>query len=426
MVDFRQALAASIAASKRIPKSRTLRALVHRDFRLLLTANISNDFAMWSLHIAAGWLVFELTGSPFQVGLLFSFRGLASLIVLPLGGGLADRVNGRLLVSLASIAEISAAGGLGALTITDVVEPWHAFAALSVIAAAHGVGNPTRHAMVYDAAGKDDATNAIALNNIGMNTMRALGPAVSGILLGFVGTGGVFFLSAATWVITGLSVGLMRTASTARNSTGQSGQPGFLASIRDGFAYARRDRNVGLVLLLILAFNTLGMSFQQLMAPYAGDVLGLEGRGFGLLMAGVGGGAIAGAIALTTLGERVMQGRVLLVAMAATGFGVMTLAAGALPATVLVLVVMGVSIAAAGSISAVLIQTSTDNAYRGRVTALYLLTFSLQYIGSLPVGALAEAVGLQTTFFIMGAVVVAIAFVLAMTSRIPLLKAADS
>ena len=426
MVQFRQALAASIAASKRIPKSRTLRALAHRDFRLLLTANISNDFAMWAINIAAGWLVFELTRSPFQVGLLFSFRGLASLIALPLGGGLADRVNGRLLVSLASIAEISAAGGLGALTITDAVEPWHAYVALSVIAAAHGVGNPTRHAMVYDAAGKDDATNAIALNNIGMNTMRALGPAVSGILLGFAGTGGVFFLSAATWVVTGLSVGLMRTASTARNSTGQSGQPGFLASIRDGFAYARRDRNVGLVLLLILAFNTLGMSFQQLMAPYAGDVLGLEGRGFGLLMAGVGVGAVAGAMALTTLGERVMQGRVLLVAVAATGFGVMTLAAGALPATVLVLVVMGVSIAAAGSISAVLIQTSTDNAYRGRVTALYLLTFGLQYIGSLPVGALAEAIGLQTTFFIMGAVVVAIAFVFAMTSRIPLLKAADS
>ena len=409
-----------------MPKSRALRALAHRDFRLLLTGNISNDFAMWGINIAAGWLVFELTRSPFQVGLLFSFRGMASLIALPLGGGLADRVNGRLLVALASIAEISAAGGLGALTITDAVEPWHAHVALSVIAAAHGVGNPTRHAMVYDAVGKDDATNAIALNNIGMNTMRALGPAVSGILLGFAGTGGVFFLSAATWVVTGLSVGLMRTASTARNSTGQSGQPGFLESIRDGFAYARRDRNVGLVLLLILAFNTLGMSFQQLMAPYAGDVLGLEGRGFGLLMAGVGVGAVAGAMALTTLGERVMQGRVLLVAMAATGFGVMTLAAGALPVTVLVLVVMGVSIAAAGSISAVLIQTSTDNAYRGRVTALYLLTFGLQYIGSLPVGALAEAIGLQTTFFIMGAVVVAIAFVFAMTSRIPLLKAADS
>ncbi len=421
MANLKQALSASIAATKRMPNAHALRALAHRDFRLLLAANMSNDIAMWALHIVLGWVVFEITDSPLQVGLLFSLRGVAILVVAPFGGALSDRINGRVLVSLASVIQVSASAVMAVLSFTDGLEAWHAHVMLFAVASAHGIGNPTRHAMVYDVAGKDDVSSAIAVNNIGTNTMRIMGPALSGILLGTVGVTGAIIMCGAIWVVPGLAVGMIRTVTGTRVAGGD--RPPFLASLSEGLAYARRDFNVGMVLVVTFSFNVLAMSFQQLMSAYAGDVLGLDGQGFGLLMAGVGAGAIVGAVTLTMAGERMMRGYVLLASVGFTGAGIMTLAAGTLAATIPVLIIMGFAVALAGSISAVLVQTNTENRYRGRVTSLYLQAFGVPYLASLPVGALGSAIGLQTTFFIQGAIVVALTLWFATSARLRQLEA---
>ncbi|MEE9284579.1 MAG: MFS transporter [Dehalococcoidia bacterium] len=390
-----------------------LRALAHRDYRLLLAGTVGSQLAMWSQQLGMGWLVYELTGSPFQLGLVFFFNGIAMLLLAPVGGTLADRFDRRGVMAISQTAMVAGVLLLAMLVVTDVVRIWHIYILSFVISAFFALNTPSRQAIVHDLVGPADLTSAVSLNAVSMNSMRVVGPAVGGVLLATVGVEGTFFLQAGGFLWAMLLVLLIRR----RHVPASSNQAPFLASIRDGFQYARRDRNIATLLVVAVVFSILGMSYMQLMPAYAGDVLGLEGGGFGLIMALSGVGALLGAVAVTVLGDFTGKGRAILGSVLVTGVLIVGLGAfGSFAAAVPVLAGLGLASAVTMALSQVLLHTAVEDQYRGRVMALYFLTFGLQPLGGLPAGAIAEVIGIQPMFAIMGVLVIVITGWITVTS----------
>jgi MFS family permease len=158
---------------------------------------------------------------------------------------------------------------------------------------------------------------------------------------------------------------------------------------------------------MIALFATLGNSYQQLMSAYTKTELGLGGGGLGMMLAITGVGAVLGAAAVTAAGDAFPKGQALLLAVAADGVFLIGLGAFAHVASAIpILVGVGMSSACVIALGNVILQRISSDQYRGRVMSLYFLMFGMQPLGSLPAGAVAEAIGLRPTFAISGALII--------------------
>ncbi len=394
-----QSVAAATPSVSRL--QRIAEAFAERNLRLLLTANLCNDLAMWAYNIALGWLVFDLTGSPFQLGVAFSIRGAAFILGGLSGGAFADRFDRRAVVEFIQAIMVVMVATLGFVALFGTLETWHLYLATIAVAGCHGVGNPTRQSMFRDVVEPGKLASAVSINAIGMNLTRLIGPAGAGAFLKTLGAEGVFFFSAGTWIITIFAI----TRITKPRQSSQEKKEPFFQSLANGIAYARRYQAIAAILLLTIVFNLIAMSFQQLMSAYAKKELELGAAGFGAIMSVMGAGAVAGATFASVKGAKLANGNVFIAAVTLVGLALIgTGVTQHLGAVVPLLVVIGFTSGVAMSVSMVLVQTKVEDAYRGRVMGLYMLTFGLQYVAALPIGSIAEGIDTPATFVLMGAI----------------------
>ena len=138
--------------------------------------------------VALSWYILEdLDGSVLAVAALFGIRSVPNLIMSPLAGVLADRVDRRLVLAAAQLAPIGTAAAMLLLAINDTLALWHIYLLIVAWATSFSLCNPARQAMVPSLVPRNDLMNAIALNSLGFNISRALGPTVGGLLLAFLG-----------------------------------------------------------------------------------------------------------------------------------------------------------------------------------------------------------------------------------------------
>ncbi|MCH7552805.1 MAG: MFS transporter [Chloroflexi bacterium] len=384
--------------------------LANRDFRLLLTGNVGSQLAMWSQQLGVGWLVFELTGSFFLLSTVFAVTGVTMIVFAPWGGVLADRYDRRKIMYTTQSVMAIVALVLAVLTMSDAIRVWMLYPLVAVLAMFFALGTPSRQAIVPDLVPKDQLMQAISMTSVTMNVMRILGPALGGVLLTVVGVEGAFFMQTA-----GFAWSATLASRISKGNTVTSGE--FLQSMIEGVQYARRKPDIRRLFFIAAAFTVLALSYNQLMAAYASDVLDLGGGGFGLLMTAAGAGAFGSAVFLVFSNDSWSKGRVLLFSMVISGILLMGLgifghAAVAFPLQVALGLTTGLSMTLAN----ILLQIIVDDQYRGRVMSLYFLTFGLQPLGSLPAGAAAEFVGLQVTFAVQGAILVAVSLWLLVSS----------
>src|SRR5256885_7223053 len=170
-----------------------LGALAHRNFRLFFLGQGVSLIGTWMQAVAPGWLVLEITDSPFAVGLNQALRSLGVLLFTLYAGIVVDRVDKRRLIVWTQVLQMLEALALALLVWTRTIAPWH----VMVLAVGFGVVNafdiPGRQAFIVELVGKDDMMNAIALNSSMFNAARIFGPAVAGGVVGAAGGGGGFF-----------------------------------------------------------------------------------------------------------------------------------------------------------------------------------------------------------------------------------------
>ena len=377
-----------------------LRAFRHRDFRLFFSGQLVSLVGTWMQSVAQSWLVLELTNSPFRLGLVSALQFAPMLVLSFFAGALADRLPKRRLVLVSQSVLFLQALSLALLVHLGHVQYWHVVVLASIYGIANTIDMPTRQAFIVEMVGRADLMNAIALNSAMFNAARIVGPALAGIAIARWGTALAFYVNAASFVPVIVALLAMTAEGRPRAASGRS----MAEEIREGVRFALRTPRVALTMAMVLAVSGFLFNYNVLIPLYVRDVLGQDAQGFGLIMATLGIGAVAGAVVLAVLGRERPP-----VAALATPALLQAAATGALAAVhreafaVPLLLVMGFCgiLFMAGSNSTV--QLTVPDELRGRVMSLHTLMFAgITPFGAFVMGSVAQAGGVNAALLVSG------------------------
>ncbi len=382
---------------RRVTLPRTFSALRHRDFRLWWFGQMVSLAGTWIQFVAQNWLVYRLTGSPAMLGLV---NFVALVPALPMGlwaGSLADRFDKKRLVLIAQTLMFVQAATLATLTVTGFVQVWHVMALAFVFGVGRALDVPARQAFVVEMVGKEDLTNAIALNSTIFNIARTAGPAVAGLLVVAVGEGLAFVVNAATFLPVLAALLAMRTTSARREVKGPAHR-----QIAEGIRFAGRNTFVWVVISMVGVSAFFVMPYSVLLPVFAKQVFRGGADIYGYLMTFVGLGALAGALTVASLGPKSPRGLLLSganVAFAALVFSFAFIRTFWLAAAVLAAV--GFCFVVQNSLANTLIQLNVPDRLRGRIMSLYFLVFmGAMRLGSLQAGYVARYVDARAALII--------------------------
>jgi MFS family permease len=384
------------------PRFAPFHALRHRNFRLFFLGQGTSLIGTWMQNVAQGWLVLDLTNSPFYVGLVSALGSLPILLVSLPAGVFVDRVNKHRLVVLTQTLSLLQALVLAILLWTHHIALWQVAVIAVFLGTVNAVDTPARQAFLIELVGREDLGNAIALNSSVFNTARVVGPSVAGILISAVGLAWCYFLNAVSYVAVIWALLVMRLPPFRRPEHAGNAW----AQFREGARFVGRDRRVLALVGMMAVISVFGFPYLVLMPVFARDVLKVGASGLGFMSASVGLGAVAAALGLAAAGPRVRKGGILVW----TGpiFGI-ALAAFALtpsfPLALPILAVAGGAMILNNAVTNTLLQTIVPDALRGRVMGFFAFVFlGMAPFGALQAGWLAEHIGAPDTVVIGGAV----------------------
>ncbi len=357
------------------------RALRHRNFRLYWYGQLVSLVGTWMQSVAQGWLMHRLTSSAFMLGLLGFLQFLPVLLISLWAGVMADQMDKRRLLLITQSSALVQAALLATVVSTGVVRPWMVLA----LAFGYGVFNafdlPARQSFLVEMVGKEDLSNAIALNSAAFNGARVVGPAIAGVLVATIGEAGCFWVNAISFVA--VIVSLVRI--DVPPHVADRGRK--LSTLAEGVRYAMATRPIRNLLLLLGFTAGLGFQYMILLPVYARDILHVGPQGYGLMVSTFGIGSLVSAVWMTRRLNRADLRRNLLVGLTTAGIGMgafawsrimpLTLAMGFLAGFGLILYVASTN---------TMLQLTTEDRFRGRIMSLYTLFF----IGTAPIGALAS------------------------------------
>jgi MFS family permease len=408
-------MAPARAAGLRGLGARTFASLgKYPDFRVLWVGNVGTMLGQWVQFAAQGFLVYKLSGSGLQVGVVGFIAGVASIATAPFAGLVTDRFSRRSVLMMITVLSAAIAALLALLLFTDLIEMWmlYPIAALEGVTAA--IGQPARQVMVYDVVEQDDLANAVAINSLGSNTMRIIGPSLAGGLIGAFGLEAAFAVQAAAYALSVVLTSRIRT----RGEPTAGATTSVLRSMADGIAYARSNRDVWLLVVMAGLPSLLVYPYVQYIPVFADEVLHTGPAGFGLLASAVGYGSIVGAILAANLTNLKKRGPILVW----TTFAYMSLVTAFALSNVYalsfsLLVVAGIANSTYLMLNQVMIQLVVDDEYRGRVLSLYVMVSGLTPFSALLMGALIDAFGAQVTVACFTGLASAIVLAIGLTSR---------
>lgn len=370
-----------ISPRARLGLQQTFSALRHRNYRLWFIGQLISLAGVWMQNTAQGYLVYELTGSPAFLGILGFAGGLPSWVFTLYGGVIADRVSRRTLIVATQAIMMILAFALTALVVTDLVQPWHIIALAALLGVATAFDAPARQAFVVEMVGREDLTNAIALNSTMFNAAAVVGPAIAGVVYALWGPVWCFTINGLSYLAVIAALLAMRLPPfTPRERTSSA-----ISEMRQGLSYVRSNRVVLTLVLNIAVMAAFGISVVNLLPAWSVDVLGGDVRTNGALLAARGIGAMAGALMIAAVGHRMLRGRVwslgsFVTPLALLAFAVVRLA----PLSMAALGLVGWSFMIVANTSNSLVQTTVPDDLRGRVMSVYTLMF----FGGMPLGAL--------------------------------------
>ena len=378
-----------------------LRAFAHRDFRLFFCGQGVSLIGTWMQSVAQSWLVLELTNSPFRLGLVGTLQFAPVLFLSFFAGALADRLPKRRLLIATQSLMCAQALVLAALVTRGHVQYWHVALMAAVYGLANTVDMPTRQAFIVEMVGRESLRSAIALNSTLFNGARVVGPALAGLVIARWGTGLAFFFNGVSFLAVIAALAMLHASGRPRPSSGRS----LRDEIAEGLTYALRTPRIAFVLSLVLCVSAFFFNYNTLVPLLARDILHQDAHGFGLLLIAVGGGAVAGAIALASLGTERPPATVLVGSAVALGVATILVAGvSRFGVAMALLTVMGFCGMVFMTGANTTVQLTVPDELRGRVMALHTLMFAgMTPFGAFLVGTVTEALGARAGFLVTGA-----------------------
>jgi MFS family permease len=367
---------------------RPLAALRHREFRLLLFSTMALQVGSWIQAIGQGWLVLhDLNGSATSLGLVALLRGGAMVGMSPFGGYLAGKYERKKQLLLYTSASAAVAALLAAFIATGNITLWMVYLTAVLAGGVEALAQPLRSILVYESVEGEDLTAAVALNALGGNAMRVIGPAIGGALIGLVGTQGAFEVQAGC-----IFVSLLLTTRLSSSPAVPDDEPGILSNMAAGLKYTWRDKRMQMIVGMGLLPSILVYPYVTFLPVFSRDVLGSDETGYGYLAASVGLGSLAGGtlVALRASGKQKMGMSMIWTCLCyAAAVGAFTLMRN-LWLAVAMLAVAGFFHSMYSAYQASLMQLQADPKFRSRIMALQTTMWGITPFAALVMGQMID------------------------------------
>ena len=381
---------------KFLARLRAFEALQHRQYRLLWYGQVFASMGTWMDQVTRGWLIYELTNSTLQLGLVRGIQAIPYLLLSPLAGSTADRYSRKFQVVAAQFANGLLYASMALMIFHHSIRPWHVYVNAFLMAVVQVFLQPSRGAMISETVPRSKLTNAIGLNAVVFNMARSTGPALSGLLISSMGTGLSYVVQASFFFLA--TIWTMQLSSTQQKrmnaGLGQWPAESIGRSILEGWKFSWRQDEVRIGLLVTISASLFMLPFSTMLPVFARDRLAVGAQGQGLLLTGMGIGALCSSFLIAGIGNRLPRG--ILMCAGAALYGILVALFSASPwfgVSVALMTVIGLCHVASQALVQTVIQTYSPPEFRGRTTSMYNQTQVVFLLGGMLIGALSSAIG---------------------------------
>ncbi len=391
-----------------LTESEWARSFQYRDFRLLWAASLFHSLCMGMDHVALGWLVLEMTDSPFMVGVASAARIAPFLFLGILSGAVSDRVDRRNL--LRAIAWLGAviSGTMSLMLLAGVEQVWYVIALAAASGSFWAFQMTARHSYVYDIVGAENAMNGLALSAMNQRIGGVIGALFAGTFIAAWGLGNQYAVICVSYLV---AAALMLTVRSAGQAAPVNREP-VLKNLAGYVQVLRENRILRAMMFMTAITEVFGFTHQSVLPVFARDVLGVGAAGLGVMSAVRQGGGILALVLLAAISNLNRKGLTAFIVVAGFGLGQM---AFYLTSNLVVFLVILAFINACASASDIIyrtiMQSNVSNEERGRAMGSWTLSIGMAPVGHLGIGGMAGVLGAQGALLVNGGILAILAVV---------------
>lgn len=389
----------------------TFDSLRVRDYRVLWVGTLFTFFTITVVMTAQNVVAYDLTGNNRAVGSVMFAQGIAMLFLAPLAGAVADRMSKRFLMLLGQSVLSASFLLIGVLILTDHIRVPYLAATAFLTGVMFATVRTARNAIIGELVEPDRRGNAVALQQLAFSFMQVLGPFAAGALLAWdvMGPGRTYVLMAGMMFLTVVTMARLPKAPARPTGVGTT----IFQDVAIGLRYAYANPHIRWATAALLFVTLTGMPFMTLLPGYTKEALGMDTASLGILMgvSAVGGLVLGLLMASLADSPKAAQGLTFSIAL----FGVALAGLGFAPSffvAAIVMLFLGAGVSGFQMLNNAIAVRESDPAYYGRIIALTMMGFSMSSLAALPIGVLADAVGVRPVLVGMGSCVVVLAVLL--------------
>jgi MFS family permease len=382
----------------------TFASLSVPEYALYFTGMTAFFAGMNMMIVLRGFLVYDITGSKIALSMVMLGVALPMLVMAPIGGVVADRVDRRSLMIWAQVAVFALNVVNTVLILAGVITFWHLMVLSFGSGVAFSFNMPARQAAIPNLVPRELLMNAMSLGTSAMNATRIVAPAIGGLLIEPIGIGGAFGVMTAVY---GLALfftfGLPKMPAAARDA-----KVTFFGDFAAGFSFIRGNSLVLGLLLVATVPVVFMMPYMTLLPVFAEDVWHVGPNGLGVLQAMGGVGGLAGGLIVANMDRNPHKGRIMFFSSMATGVFIIAFALSPTFAIALpMLLGVGLGSMIFTTVNNTVVTSVIPDHVRGRVMSVVMMSFGLMPLGAVPASIAAEYIGTDVVVAIGGALMMA-------------------
>ncbi len=385
----------------------TMSALRIRDFRHFWMSQILSLSGTWMQHVAIGWLVYDMTSSPFYLGLTMTMLSAPIMIFSLFGGIFADRHSKRnILIGTQALSMVPAVV-FGIMSNMQILQLWHVLILVTMIGTLGAFDIPARQAFFVEMVGKGNLLNAIALNSAAFNGARIVGPLLAGLIIARINLEACFYINAVSFLP---SICVMYTIRN-RGVGNVTGRSSIMKELVEGLSFIRNQKDILFIFVTISMLSLFGIPYSSFLPVIAEDVLKTGAEGLGRLGGASGAGAFIAAMVIAVKGQ--IERRVIYMSYAILSASLsillLTFSSGEW-FSLFVLLFTGFGIVSFLANANNFIQQNVPDEIRGRVMSAYILVFlGMSPLGNMIIGTIADHIGTMNALRISATICIATA-----------------
>jgi len=388
-------------------KITTFSAFKSPNYRLFFTGQSFSLIGTWMQKTAVSWVVYSLTHSKVMLGYTLFASMFPSFLFSFLGGVVADRFNKYKVLLITQVVSMVQAILLTVLIFLKHYTVWEILALSVLLGIINAFDVPARQSLVYDMVDdKKDLPNALALNSSMVNLSRLLGPAIAGLVIENFGEGVCFGLNAFSFLAVIISLLFMKLPVWVKKTSNKN----VFKELKEGYLYIRATPEIGYVIMMLGFISLLVLPYATLLPVYAKDIFHGTATTFGAINSATGLGALAGSVFLASLKPGTNLRNILAFNTFVFGTGLVMFSHSLSYPLALTFAAIGAfGMISQVTISNTIIQTTVDQAMRGRVISFYAMAFfGMQPLGGIIIGYMSQHIGVENTVMAEGIIAIII------------------